>query len=214
MFIFILYVNFAPEKYMTMQYIAYGNIAQDIEEKKSIIDSLKQMDCPIYLDDDNQKKRERWKDFIDALKEGDTAVVYSFSNSFINYHDMIFFLKYCFAQNIRIISLADKLDTYDLLFPESHTQNVLQLICKMFLRKKKGTPSNETEYTRSKAEKKLKKYRLVINMYMAGYSIKDIMLKTGYKGKGSIYRILRYYKVDVAYPQKKRSRTSSSSTGQ
>lgn len=187
-----------------MQYFAYGNTSQYIEEKEFIIDSLKKMNCPLFLDTDTDKRRKKWCEFIDSLKEGDTAIVYSFDNSFINYHDMIFFLKYCFTQNIRIISLADKLDTQDILFPETHSKDVLILICKMFIRKKTLHVNTETDYSRSKGEKKLKKYRLVINMYTAGYSIKDIMLKTGYKCKGNIYRILRSYNIDVAYPQKRR----------
>lgn len=46
---------------------------------------------------------------------------------------------------------------------------------------------------------------LVINMYSSGYSIKDIMTKTGYRGKSNIYRILKMYDIDVYYPQKKRN---------
>ena len=106
--------------------------------------------------------------------------------------------------------LADKLDTQDILFPETHTKDVLLLVCKMFLQKKKSIDNLEADYSQSKSEEKLKRYMLVINMYSSGYSIKDIMTKTGYRGKSNIYRILKMYDVDVYYPQKIRKTTSSS----
>ena len=193
-----------------MKHIAYGNITQRNEEKEVIIDSLKKMNCPVFIESDIDNRREKWTEFIDILQEGDTAIIYSFSNTFVNYHDMIFFLKYCFTQDIRIVSLADKLDTQDILFPETHTKDVLLLVCKMFLQKKKSIDNLEADYSQSKSEEKLKRYMLVINMYSSGYSIKDIMTKTGYRGKSNIYRILKMYDVDVYYPQKIRKTTSSS----
>lgn len=188
-----------------MKLIAYGNIAQHNEDKELIVDTLRKMNCPVFIETEIDNRREKWTEFIDLLQEGDTAIIYSFSNTFVNYHDMIFFLKFCFTQNIRIISLADKLDTQDILFPESNTRDVLLLICRMFLRKKKNIDNLEAEYSQSKSEEKLKRYMLVINMYSSGYSIKDIILKTGYRGKSNIYRILKMYDIDVYYPQKKRN---------
>ena len=190
-----------------MKHIAYGNITQRNEENEVIIDSLKKMNCPVFIESDIDNRREKWTEFIDILQEGDTAIIYSFSNTFVNYHDMIFFLKYCFTQDIRIVSLADKLDTQDILFPETHTKDVLLLVCKMFLQKKKSIDNLEADYSQSKSEEKLKRYMLVINMYSSGYSIKDIMTKTGYRGKSNIYRILKMYDVDVYYPQKIRKTT-------
>ena len=172
-----------------MKHIAYGNITQRNEEKEVIIDSLKKMNCPVFIESDIDNRREKWTEFIDILQEGDTAIIYSFSITFVNYHDMIFFLKYCFTQDIRIVSLADKLDTQDILFPETHTKDVLLLVCKMFLQKKKSIDKLEADYSQSKSEEKLKRYMLVINMYSSGYSIKDIKTKTGYRGKSNIYRI-------------------------
>ena len=124
-----------------MKLIAYGNIAQHNEDKELIVDTLRKMNCPVFIETEIDNRREKWTEFIDLLQEGDTAIIYSFSNTFVNYHDMIFFLKFCFTQNIRIISLADKLDTQDILFPESNTRDVLLLICRMFLRKKKNLNS-------------------------------------------------------------------------
>lgn len=49
------------------------------------------MNCPVFIESDIDNRREKWTEFIDILQEGDTAIIYSFSNTFVNYHDMIFF---------------------------------------------------------------------------------------------------------------------------
>ena len=56
-----------------MKHIAYGNIAQRNEEKEAIIDSLKKMNCPVFIESDIDNRREKWTEFIDILQEGDTA---------------------------------------------------------------------------------------------------------------------------------------------
>lgn len=60
------------------------------------------MNCPVFIESDIDNRREKWTEFIDILQEGDTAIIYSFSNTFVNYHDMIFFsevLLYARHQN-------------------------------------------------------------------------------------------------------------------
>ena len=42
-------------------------------------------------------------------------------------------------------------------------------------------------------------------MYKAGYSVKEIMEKTGYKGKSNIYRVLHKYNVRMEYPAMSRA---------
>ena len=156
-------------------------------------------------------RREKWTEFIDILQEGDTAIIYSFSNTFVNYHDMIFFsVRFALRKTSELYHWLTNSITQDILFPETHTKDVLLLVCKMFLQKKKSIDNLEADYSQSKSEEKLKRYMLVINMYSSGYSIKDIMTKTGYRGKSNIYRILKMYDVDVYYPQKIRKTTSSS----
>ena len=58
-----------------MKHIAYGNITQRNEEKEVIIDSLKKMNCPVFIESDIDNRREKWTEFIDILQEGDTAII-------------------------------------------------------------------------------------------------------------------------------------------
>lgn len=118
-----------------MKHIAYGNIAQRNEEKEVIIDSLKKMNCPVFIESDIDNRREKWTEFIDILQEGDTAIIYSFSNTFVNYHDMIFFLKYCFTQDIRIVSFS----IHRIYYFQKLTQRMFYcLFVKCFFRRKRA----------------------------------------------------------------------------
>lgn len=131
----------------------------------------------------------------------------SFDNVFHNFHDMMFFIKYCSKMDIRIISLSDELDTHDKLFPERRTADTLDLICKVFSKRDRASHDDlEAElYSYSFEDRKLKRYKLVINMYKAGYSVKEIMERTGYRGKSNIYRILHQYDIEMEYPSMSRT---------
>ena len=112
------------------------------------------------------------------------------------------------SKNIRIISLCDSLDSSDELFPKLGTKNTLDAIANMTVAKGQAAFDDfQAELLSDKYhEKKLKKYRMVINMYNAGYSIKEIMSRTGYHGKSNIYRILHMFNVELEYPTMVRSK--------
>ena len=102
-----------------MNYIGYINKAQYFEHTTEIINLMKGHGCVnIHIEETKDKKRIEWCKFIDSLSNGDSAVFASFDNVFHNFHDMMFFIKYCSKMDIRIISISDELDTHDKLFPE------------------------------------------------------------------------------------------------
>ena len=83
----------------------------------------------------------------------------------------------------------------------------MELICKVFAKRDRNSHDDlEAElYSNDFADRKLKRYKLAINMYKAGYSVKEIMEKTGYKGKSNIYRVLHKYNVRMEYPAMSRA---------
>ena len=192
-----------------MEYVGYINTAYYIEQLEEFVSSMKQMPCSfIYYDEKDNGDRQNWKSFISTLNNNDTAVLVSFDNAFCNFNEMMFFLKLCSSKNIRIISLKDSLDTSDVLFPKVSTQNTLKIIASMTVTKGQAAFDDfQAELLSDKFhEKKIKKYRMVINMYNAGYSIKEIMSRTGYHGKSNIYRILHMFNVELEYPTMVRSK--------
>ncbi len=191
-----------------MNYIGYVNVSQNIVQIAQIIRLMKSYGCTnIHIGQSRDKERIEWCRFIDSLSDGNCVVFASFDNVFTNFHDMMFFIKYCSKMNIRIISLSDGLDTHDILFPETRTSDTLNLICKVF-GKRDNTSHDDLEaelYSYSFEDRKLKRYKLVINMYKAGYSVREIMERTGYRGKSNIYRILHQYNVQMEYPSMSRA---------
>ena len=191
-----------------MNNIGYINAAYLIGDIWSHSERMRQCGCSnIHVDSPKGRRRPEWEKFIDSLEQGDSAVLVSFDNAFRNFNDMVFFIKYCTKMGIRIISLDDGLDTQDKLFPETRTANTLELICKVFAKRDRNSHDDlEAElYSNDFADRKLKRYKLVINMYKAGYSVKEIMEKTGYKGKSNIYRVLHKYNVRMEYPAMSRA---------
>lgn len=171
---------------------------------------MKKCGCStIHVEQPKSKKRTEWGNFIDSLSCGDSAVLHSFDNAFQNFNDMMFFLKYCSKMNIRIISLSDGLDTKDELFPENKTADTLALICRVFGKRDKASHDDlEAElYSDNFSDRMLKRHGLAINMYKAGYSVKEIMERIGYRSKVTVYNILHNYEVRMDYPTKVRTKS-------
>ena len=191
-----------------MRHVGYINNAQNIDIINKGLPQLKQLQChTVYIEDKEDKERLAWKRFVSELGEGDVAILLSFNNAFKSFSDLMFFLKLCSGKRIRIISVQDALDSSDELFPHQGTQCILSAIAGMSRKNAGEYDDFEAELISEKRqEKKLKKYRMVINMYNAGYSIREIMSKTGYRGKSNIYRVLHMYNVELGYPTMVRTR--------
>lgn len=192
-----------------MKHLGYINNAQQYEQLENNISTMKKYGCSIiHVEQPKDRKRPEWGSFIDGLSCGDSAVLHSFDNAFRNFNDMMFFLKYCSKMDIRIISLLDKLDTKDELFPENKTADTLALICRVFGKRDKASHDDlEAEiYSDKFSDRMLKRHGLAINMYKAGYSVKEIMERIGYRSKVTVYNILHNYEVRMDYPSKVRSK--------
>lgn len=195
-----------------MKNIGFINTAQDIEQTGYMVDLMKEYGCvSVHIEELRSCNRSRWKEFVDELEDSDVAILYSFDNAFRNIHDMIFFLKFCSKRNIRIVSIEDKVDSNDTLSSGTTTKDIFEVVCKMFSKRDRNSHDDiEADlYSNKHSDRRLKRYRMVINMYNAGYSVKEIMERTGYRGKSNIYRILHLYDVSLEYPAMSRSKSSN-----
>lgn len=195
-----------------MKNIGFIKAAQDIEQTEQMLNLMKEHGgVSVHVEEVRSSNRSRWQDFVDGLDDYDIAVLYSFDNAFRNIHDMIFFLKFCSKKNIRIVSVEDKVDSNNLLFSGTTTKDVFDVVCKMFSKRDRNSHDDiEADlYSNKHSDRRLKRYRMVINMYNAGYSVKEIMERTGYRGKSNVYRILHLYDVSLEYPSMSRSKSSN-----
>ena len=106
---------------------------------------------------------------------------------------------------IRIISIHDKIDSGNELFPETQTSDVLLTIALLpgevnanrkatnHIRKLKSKIKVLTSAAHNKAERT----KLVVNMYKSGHTIDDIWKTSGFKSRSSIFRILNAAGVDL-----------------
>ena len=181
-----------------MRHIGYANMAQINEHPSTIVRELSEYDCSVvHLGKLEEDKKNEWNYFIDELKEGDTAVIYSFCNVFQNYSAMMYFLRMCSAKKIRIISIHDDIDTAD----ETASGTLAAITKVMNVNKEETHDDLQAEFiTGSKRDKKLNMQKMIINMYNAGFSVKEIMTKVGSHSRSNIYRILHAHDVPLEYP--------------
>ena len=60
-----------------------------------------------------------------ALQRGDELVIPKFSNALRGSRELAIFLEFCRVKIIRIISIHDKIDSNNILFPETKPSDVL-----------------------------------------------------------------------------------------
>lgn len=152
---------------------------------------------------ENEKFRPAFKQMIMTLGRGDEVVVTRCSHVFRNLTDMSLFISLCYQKSIRFVSIYDRIDTDNELFPDTSGIDVLKLFYTFPLEVKKLRSDNGIVTFEEKPEEKQFKHpesrkereMLVINMYNDGYSLQDIWFTTGFKRTCDIYRILNRYNI-------------------
>jgi hypothetical protein len=105
---------------------------------------------------------------------------------------------------IRIISIHDKVDSKDEVFPALKTSDFLDVIGSLpaevaTLRKasthimRLRTVKTKTKSTKSRQEREA----TIVNMYNGGHAIDDIWAVSGFKSRSSIFRILKKYGITL-----------------
>lgn len=75
--------------------------------------------------DEDERNRPLWKQLMVALQRGDELVIPKFSNAMRGCRELAIFLEFCRVKIIRIISIHDKIDSNNILFPETKPSDVL-----------------------------------------------------------------------------------------
>lgn len=138
--------------------------------------------------DDNERHRPLWKQLMAALQRGDELVIPKFSNALRGSRELAIFLEFCRVKVIRIISIHDRIDSSNILFPETKPSDVLVMM---------GSLPDEVLALRKSAEhviklqekmivslppvsaskmQKLDREKTVVNLYVAGHPIDEIWI--------------------------------------
>lgn len=149
--------------------------------------------------------RSLWDSLIGRLQFGDTVVIPKLSNALKGARQLVFFLELCRINNIRLISIHDRIDSKDELFPDCKTSDVLTAIA---LLPKEANAIRKTDRHVIKVRKqiseisrkavgKAERNRKVINMYKQGFSIDDIFAESGFKSRSSVFRVLNDANIEL-----------------
>lgn len=153
----------------------------------------------------DEKNRPLWKQLMLALERGDELVISKFSNALRGSRELSIFLEFCRVKVIRIISINDRIDSKNELFPETKPSDVLDMIGALpeeaFQLRKSSQhevklqermivtlpPISSSKMSRSEKEK------IILNLYAAGHPIDEIWKVCGFRSRSSIFRILNKY---------------------
>jgi DNA invertase Pin-like site-specific DNA recombinase len=155
--------------------------------------------CDIVEEQESQEAlRPMWKQMLSSLKLGDELVVSKLSNAVRGSRELAVFLEYCRIKTIRLISIRDRIDSRNELFPETRNSDILNMIA--LLPAEVSALRNASTHTRRlkkrlksttpKGNEKLERNKRVINMYKSNYTIEEIWKASGFHSRSSVFRVL------------------------
>ena len=146
----------------------------------------------------HEKLRPEWKHIIDNMCRGDELVVSKFSNALRGPRELAIFFEICRIKGVRIISIHDRIDSLNVLFPETRTSDILNMLGALsaevaavrrsasHLNKLKHKPLVQS----TRGISRLERNKTIINMYKSGCSLSKIIAASGLRSKTSIFTIL------------------------
>ena len=185
-----------------MAKVGYIFLAEAYESTESDKAWMERYGCVRIVEEktEDEKLRPEWKALLMSLERGDELVLSKFSNALRGTRELSFFLELCRIKVIRIISINDKIDSKDEVFPAMKTSEFLDMIGSLpaeVARFRKAsthimrlrTVKKKTKATKSRQERET----TIVNMYNGGHAIDDIWAVSGFKSRSSIFRILKKY---------------------
>ena len=170
---------------------------------------MQQYGCVHIIEEpsDGERLRPLWKQLISSLERGDELVISKFSNALRGSRELMTFIEYCRIKMVRIISVRDKIDTNDELFPETKPSQVLLMMGSLaeecaVLRKASAhiihlQQNIKTGRKTPAALSRMEREKNIVNMYNEGHSIDDIFATSGFSSRSSVFRILNKYGVKL-----------------
>lgn len=195
--------------YNSMAKVGYIFVATGGEDYSEDRAWMQQYGCVQVIEElsEHEKLRPMWKQLVSSLERGDELVVSKFSNALRGTREFAAFIEYCRVKVVRIISVQDRIDTFDELFPDTRPSQVIRMIGSLseecaVLRKasahiihlqQKIRPPKKTD----KALSKLEREKNIVNMYNEGHSMDDIFAVSGFTSRSSVFRILNKHGVTL-----------------
>lgn len=190
-----------------MAKVGYIYKAEVDDTYEATIKWMKDYGCCRIIEEnpDSEKLRVQWQNLLDILENEDELVVAKFSNAVRKTEQLTTLLDFCRKKYIRLISIGDKIDTANKLWPETTAADAMAMLAKLpgealAIRKqgehikflKKVSLAKKVKVL-SKTDRELQ----IVNMYNSGHSIDEIWVASGFKSRSSVFRVLNKFGVTL-----------------
>ena len=145
----------------------------------------------------NELGRPKLIETLLALKTGDELILPRPSNAVRGSFEMTNLLEICRIKGVRLISIEDRLDTKDILFPNPTSETLLNIMCRLPMEviELRKEIERARPYASSHAQQSIKEMRLhrdfiIVNMYLSGHTLEAIRKRTGI-AESTLYCVLR-----------------------
>ena len=161
---------------------------------------MKRFGCnEIMEEQQDYELRTEWNKLLDRLNKGDELVVPKLSHVLRETRQLSFLLEYCRLKEIRLISIHDRIDSGNELFPETQMSDILNVVALLpkeafdirkssdAVRKVKSRMRTLSPVDYNRIERK----EFVVNMYKSGHLINEIWKASGFRSRSSVFRVLK-----------------------
>ena len=185
----------------------YLFLAKGYKAREEDIAWMKEFGCEsIVIEEGVQERlRPQWRRLLTLLKKNDVIVLTRLSNAVRGIRELGAFLDLCRVYKIRIVSIHDRIDTGNELFPDTTAGEVIDTISRISeestkVRRSEGRivrnlKSERKERTRSAL--KMDREKMIVNMYKSGHAVDDIWKVSGYKSRTTVFRVLKRNGVEL-----------------
>lgn len=161
---------------------------------------MKRFGCnEIMEEQQDYELRTEWNKLLDRLNKGDELVVPKLSHVLRETRQLSYLLEYCRLKEIRLISIHDRIDSGNELFPETQMSDILNVVALLpkeafdirkssdAVRKVKSRMRTLSPVDYNRIERK----EFVVNMYKSGHLINEIWKASGFRSQSSVFRVLK-----------------------
>lgn len=161
---------------------------------------MKRFGCnEIMEEQQDYELRTEWNKLLDRLNKEDELVVPKLSHVLRETRQLSYLLEYCRLKEIRLISIHDRIDSGNELFPETQMSDILNVVALLpkeafdirkssdAVRKVKSRMRTLSPVDYNRIERK----EFVVNMYKSGHLINEIWKASGFRSRSSVFRVLK-----------------------